>query len=94
MEVVEFLKLKYDESKWEVGIPKLVEVTPNTFPIIEDDDPDWIVSSDLVGANQIFVPRSPGVHQFPQLIVNNQATDCEPGSVEIFPSDTPTYVPM
>ncbi|KAK8854122.1 hypothetical protein M9Y10_016672 [Tritrichomonas musculus] len=90
----EAVKLKYDESKWEVGIPKLVEVTPNTFPIIEDDDPDWIVSSDLVGANHIFVPRSPGVHQFPQFIVNNQATDCEPGSVEIFPSDTPTYVPM
>lgn len=90
----EACKLNFDQSKWEVGIPRLIGVEPNAFPIIESDDAEWIVSSDLAGSSHIFVPRSPGVHQFPQFIVNNQATDCIPEKIEIFPSDSPTYAPM
>lgn len=87
--------MKINQINWEVGEPRVVEINPSGIPIIDEDDPDWIVStSDLQNRVHIFIPKRPGILPFPQFLINNQAMDASIAETEIVSSNFPTYVPI
>jgi hypothetical protein len=88
------ISLQFDPEGWRVGVPQLVIADPPAHPLASVES-DWIITAgDIIGKEHIFIPKRPGLLQFPPFQVRQQACGTRPDAAHVISMDFPALIPL